>query len=92
MRLIDADFAQHIADKELSADDAGTVQWVLSHTPTFRQGPVIYAKWETDEFGCFCSACKEYAEEIEGEDAQLVPLRTPYCPQCGAKMIGREAR
>lgn len=34
VRLIDAKFAQHIANVELSKDDAGTVQWVLSHTPT----------------------------------------------------------
>lgn len=33
-RLIDAKFAQHIANAELSPDTAGTVQWVLSHTPT----------------------------------------------------------
>lgn len=33
-RLIDAKFAQHIANVELSPDTAGTVQWVLSHTPT----------------------------------------------------------
>ena len=33
-RLIDAQLAQRIADVELSHDDAGTVQWVLSHVPT----------------------------------------------------------
>ena len=33
-RLIYADDAQHIADVELTQDDSGTIQYVLSHTPT----------------------------------------------------------
>lgn len=34
MRMIDADLAQKIADEELFVDEAGTVQFVLSHTTT----------------------------------------------------------
>lgn len=34
MRLIDADVAQAIADRELSADGSEMVQFILSHTPT----------------------------------------------------------
>lgn len=41
MRLIDPRFAQHIANVELSPDAAGTVQWVLSHTPTIDAVPVV---------------------------------------------------
>lgn len=33
-RLIDADAAQSIADKELSIEESGIVQHILSHTPT----------------------------------------------------------
>ena len=43
-RLIDAKLAQHIANVELSHDDAGTVQWVLSHTPTVDAVPVVRCK------------------------------------------------
>jgi hypothetical protein len=39
-RMVDANMAQHIANVELSADDAGIVQWVLSHTPTVDAVPV----------------------------------------------------
>ena len=39
-RLIDAKLAQHIADVELTPDEAGVVQWVLSHTPTVDAVPV----------------------------------------------------
>ena len=39
-RLIDAKIAQHIADVELTPDEAGVVQWVLSHTPTVDAVPV----------------------------------------------------
>ena len=39
-RLIHAKLAQHIADVELTPDEAGVVQWVLSHTPTVDVIPV----------------------------------------------------
>ena len=41
MRLIDADVAQRIADEELFCDEAGTVQFVLSHCPTIEAEPVV---------------------------------------------------
>ena len=49
MRLIDADVAQSIADKELFIDEAGTVQFVLSHTPTIDAVEVVR-----------CRDCKHY--------------------------------
>ena len=42
MRLIDADVAQRIADEELTVSDAGTVQFVLSHTPTADAVEVVW--------------------------------------------------
>ena len=45
MRLINAKFAQHIANVELNPDEAGIVQWVLSHTPTVDAKPVVHAEW-----------------------------------------------
>ncbi|MGM9669741.1 MAG: hypothetical protein ACI3VZ_08325 [Faecousia sp.] len=55
-RLIDVRFAQHIANVELSPDAAGTVQWVLSHTPTVDAVEVVR-----------CRDCKwaEYGKDFE---------------------------
>ena len=50
MRLIDADVAQKIADLALFVDDAGTVQHILSHTPTIDAVPVVR-----------CKDCKRFA-------------------------------
>ena len=59
----------------------------INSIPAADVAPVVHGRWEVDEFGHFCSACREYAEEIErGEDLQLAPMLTPYCPNCGAKM------
>ena len=43
-RLIAASFAQHIANVELSPDNAGIVQWVLSHTPSVDAVEVVRCK------------------------------------------------
>ena len=65
-RLIDARFAQHIANTELPHDDAGTVQWVLSHTPTVDAVTVVRCKdcirrYDTDECPmCFLIEGKYY--------------------------------
>lgn len=40
MRVINAELAQEIADKELTAEEAGAVQYVLAHTPTVDAEPV----------------------------------------------------
>lgn len=40
-RYIDADIAQAIADEELFVDEAGVVQFVLSHTPSADVAPVV---------------------------------------------------
>lgn len=65
------------------------VQGAVIYAPAPEVAPVRHGRWEIDEFGCFCSACREYAEEVEtGEDRQLVPMRSPFCPNCSAKMDG----
>lgn len=73
MRLIDAHLAQHIADEELSVEEAGIVQWVLSHTPTIKEKRGRWLHIGTGEW-C-CSECKT--------------LGSPHwkrCPVCEAKM------
>lgn len=76
MRLIDANMAQHIANTELSAEEAGIVQWVLSHTPTAEAAPVVHGSWlRQTPFVSRCSVCAELSTE-----------NGHYCPNCGAKM------
>lgn len=78
VRFIDANFAQHIANVELSPDNAGIVQWVLSHTPTIDAAIVVYGRWIPCDFAgnAKCSACGEVFKECN------------FCPNCGAKMVG----
>ena len=83
MRMIDALLAQEIADRELSVEEAGVVQFVLSHTPTIEAEPIIRAKWlviDSAENIAVCSHCGR--TDVIVEDAIA-------CRFCRAK-IGRE--
>lgn len=83
MRLIDANLAQHIANKELFYDDAGTVQWVLSHTPTIKpEDLVVKAWWEWCGDHWECTNCRgsRHHDLALGLDAA-------FCGRCGAKMM-----
>ena len=90
-RLIDACVAQKIADSDCTKEDAGTVQYVLSHTPTIEAEPVRHGHWDADADGYadgefvydhwFCSEC--------GWDDSGFLEEKPnykYCPYCGARM------
>lgn len=68
MRLIDADVAQRIADEELTVSDAGTVQFVLSHTPTIDAVPVVR-----------CKDCKHFTEGMAVGMCKRIPDR-PIIP------------
>lgn len=60
----------------------------LSDMPAADVATVRHGRWDIDEFGHYCTVCREYGPEIEG-DAEIVDLLkygTPYCPYCGAKM------
>lgn len=85
-RLIDADTAQKIADKELTVEEAGAVQYVLSHTPTIeaepvRQGrwvPVHEHMWRKRENGTI-DECAWYTKFHKG----------PVCELCGSRQCVR---
>ena len=49
------------------------------NAPTVDAVEVVHGRWDIDEFGVFCTVCKEYAEDDR---------RTTCCPECGAKMDG----
>lgn len=76
-RMIDADLAQRIADKNLSVADAGTVQWVLSHTPAVVCAEVVrctdcrHLKHEAANDEWYCSK--------SGEDIGTVEALRHFC-------------
>lgn len=62
----------------------------VENFPAADVAPVRHGRWAIDEFGHYCTVCREYGPEIEG-DAEIVDslkYGTPYCPNCGAKMDG----
>lgn len=72
MRLIDSDVAQNIADKELFFDESGTVQFVLSHTPTVDAVSVVrceYCNKGHPELGMNgCVWCVRYSRDMNTDD------------------------
>lgn len=88
MRLIDADAAQKIADEELSVEDAGTVQYVLSHAPTIEAEPVRHGRWIMRGGKRYCSYCNKRACVTRDREDFWYTVGTEYCPTCGAIMDG----
>lgn len=83
MRLVDANFVQQIADKELNANDVQIIQYILSHTPTIEAAPVRHGKWMQDkaariQYRYNCSECGSPIYD------KIRPYK--YCPNCGAEM------
>lgn len=99
IRPIDANFAQHIANVELSSDNAGIVQWVLSHTPTIDAELVVHGQWECTydkELGTTdvtCSCCN-ITRTINGcyvtSTGESCYFEDNYCPNCGSYMRERK--
>lgn len=97
-RLIDARVAQKIADKELTVSDAGTVQFVLSHTPTIDPEslrPVgewipYYEDVEIYNTGGFTERKQTgwICGRCKSKESITPYYRTRYCPNCGARMKG----
>lgn len=55
---------------------------ILESVPTAHVREDVQGEWKYDEFGCYCTACNEYAVEVDEE-----PRKTSYCPECGARMV-----
>ena len=87
-RLIDAGMAQEIADKELSTDEAGVVQFVLSHTPTIEAEPVRHGRWVYTSSSCSWLTAVDRCSYCGAEDEGL--NNWSYCPNCGAKVDLKE--
>lgn len=90
MRLIDADALESTCIKFETHGGATLIALGSVRTaPTIDAEPVKHGRWAKDEVGYYCTACNEYALDYEsGEDMQLCPYLTPYCPLCGARMDG----
>lgn len=74
MRLIDAD--------ELCRDRVSNdlVVIVAKCAPTIDAVPVVHGEWEfVDDYTAKCSACGDCVDDD-----------SPFCPNCGAKMDGKE--
>lgn len=77
-----------VGDKTITTD---AVKSFIKNRPAADVAPVVHARWIKDdeksalhvEAFYLCSACHNY--EAWGETE-----KTPFCPNCGAKMTGGE--
>ena len=53
--------------------------YIVDNAPTADVAPVVHGRWEQDDYGFYCCS-KCYYEWDESE------YKTPFCPNCGAKM------
>lgn len=65
---------------------------IAKKAPTIEAEPVRHGEWKikTDDYDCeyiMCSCCKE---EFYPADEDTVDTKPNYCPNCGAKMEGKE--
>ena len=94
MRLIDADALMGVVTKnsymlrsEHNTTDYGMflsgIKQAVDEAPAVDAAPVVHARWIicSDGYYPYCSACK--AEPRSG-------ALTNYCPNCGAKMDGKD--
>lgn len=62
----------------------------LYELPAADVAPVVYGRWEQDADGdWYCTNCNEVVAICESGRERT--YRKPYCPNCGAKMDGKEA-
>lgn len=97
MRLIDADKISYERAHLIYPDGSECLGYravassaEINAAPTVDAVEVVHGRWDIDEFGHYCTACREYGPEIEcdEETVDLLKYGTPYCPNCGANMDG----
>lgn len=88
-RYIDADKIVFYTPR-MSDGDGLFVEWmkeILSNAPTVDAKPVRHGKWI--DMGDFeqCSVCTgTHLKEVHGYYGKMLWVKTPYCPNCGARM------
>lgn len=81
--------ASDILDKAIGTDAYFPIKSILLGTKTADVAPVRYGRWvPADQFGDCCYTCSECGFE---RDAYLLDVGN-YCPNCGAKMDGKEGK
>ena len=94
MRLIDADAVIEMMRVQAGCESCDTYNGVrcracpwddaisvvddyADNHPAAEVVPIVRGKWESAKHGLYCSVCGHPIEDWE---------KTPYCPNCGAKM------
>ena len=102
MRLIDADvlkekFVGWLPNiNELRESDIHPIENIavsaimeIEEAPIVDAVPVVHGRWEPfDNHSWQCSVCKE--ENAYAYDPNIKRFTDNYCPNCGAKMNGKE--
>lgn len=90
MKVIDAHLAQEFADRELPAQEAGVVRFVLSHTPAIEAEPEVVRQWVKDRDTIKCPVCGfgMYPIPYFFKDGVCSggPLIPKHCPGCGVRL------
>lgn len=93
MRYIDADALKDWSEiVPLTGDggiDINDFDEKLASMPAADVATVRHGQWEQDEIAhglnvWLCSACGQPTQLLDGD----VSAKTPYCPNCGARMDG----
>ena len=90
MRLIDADALA----KELMHEGLGYQYNRVANAPTVDAVPVRHGKWFIGTVPYLvCSECKNRTPlRWDERRGYVLDYRSPYCPNCGAKMDGAERK
>lgn len=90
MRVIDAHVAQEFADRELPAQEARAVRFVLSRTPAIEAEPEVVRQWVKERDTIKCPACGFGMFPIPYffQDGVCAggPLIPKHCPGCGVRL------
>ncbi len=63
----------------------------IAEIPAADVAPVVHGRWEQDADGdWYCTNCDEVVAICESGRERT--YRKPYCPNCGAKMDGKEVQ
>lgn len=63
----------------------------IADIPAADVAPVVHGRWEQDADGdWYCTNCDEVVAICESGRERT--YRKPYCPNCGAKMDGKEVQ
>ena len=89
MRLIDPNELETKLENELymSESTKAAFRAIIRKVSTVDAAPVVHGRWEDMGDFCRCSSCNATRlKEINTHYGKAVWVKTPYCPDCAAKM------